>query len=57
MSTQIKIYERDGNLIYSRDFGSLPTTRTLEYVIDDYRVTCLNFTKVSGEQDDESIQV
>ena len=57
MSTQIKIYERDGNLIYSRDFGSLPTTRTLEYVIDDYRVTCLNFTKVNGEEDDESIQV
>jgi hypothetical protein len=57
MSTQIKIYERDGNLVYSRDFGSPPTTRTLEYVIDDYRVTCLNFTKVSGEQDDESIQV
>jgi hypothetical protein len=57
LSTQIKIYERDGNLIYSRDFGSLPTTRTLEYVIDDYRVTCLNFTKVSGEQDDENIQV
>ena len=57
MSTQIKIYERDGNLIYSRDFGSLPTTRTLEYVIDEYRVTCLNFTKVNGEEDDESIQV
>jgi hypothetical protein len=55
MSTQIKIYERDGNLIYSRDFGSLPTTRTLEYVIDDCRVTCLNFKKVNSEQGDESI--
>jgi hypothetical protein len=57
MSTQIKIYERDGNLVYSRDFGSLPTTRTLEYVIDDYRVTCLNFTRVNQDGEDESIQV
>jgi hypothetical protein len=57
LSTQIKIYERDGNLVYSRAFGSEPITRTLEYVIDDYRVTCLNFTKVNGEEDDESIQV
>jgi hypothetical protein len=55
MSTQIKIYERDGNLIYSRAFGSDPITRTLEYVIEDYKVTCLNFTKVNGEEADESI--
>jgi hypothetical protein len=57
MSTQIKIYERDGNLVYSRDFGSPPTTRTLEYVIDDYRVTYLNFTRVNQDGEDESIQV
>lgn len=57
MSTQIKIYERDGNLVYSRVFGSDPVTRTLEYVIDDYRVTCLNFTRVVQGGKDESIQV
>ena len=57
MSTQIKIYERDGNLVYSRAFGSEPITRTLEYVIDDYRVTCLNFTRVNQDGEDESIQV
>jgi hypothetical protein len=55
LSTQIKIYERDGNLVYSREFGSEPITRTLEYVIDDYRVTCLNFENVSGKEDDETI--
>lgn len=57
MSTEIKIYERDGNLVYSRAFGSEPVTRKLEYVIDDYRVTCLNFTKVNQDGKDESIQV
>ena len=55
MSTQIKIYERDGNLIYSREFGSEPITRTLEYVISDHRVTCLDFKKVNDEQKDENI--
>jgi hypothetical protein len=57
MSTEIKIYERDGNLVYSRAFGSDPITRKLEYVIDDYRVTCLNFTRVNQDGEDESIQV
>jgi hypothetical protein len=57
MSTEIKIYERDGNLVYSRAFGSEPVTRKLEYVIDDYKVTCLNFTKVNRDGEDESIQV
>jgi hypothetical protein len=57
MSTEIKIYERDGNLVYSRAFGSDPVTRKLEYVIDDYRVTCLNFTRVNQDGEDESIQV
>jgi hypothetical protein len=49
MSTEIKIYERDGNLVYSRAFGSDPVTRKLEYVIDDYRV--------NQDGEDESIQV
>lgn len=57
MSTEIKIYERDGNLVYSRAFGSEPVTRKLEYVIDDYKVTCLNFTRVNQDGEDESIQV
>ena len=57
MSTEIKIYERDGNLVYSRAFGSDPVTRTLEYVIEDYKVTCLNFTRVNQHGEDESIQV
>ncbi len=57
MSTEIKIYERDGNLVYSRAFGSDPVTRTLEYVIEDYKVTCLNFTRVNQDGEDESIQV
>lgn len=57
MSTEIKIYERDGNLVYSRAFGSEPVTRKLEYVIDDYKVTCLNFTKVVQDGEDESIQI
>lgn len=57
MSTEIKIYERDGNLVYSRAFGSEPVTRKLEYVIDDYKVTCLNFTRVNQDRENESIQV
>lgn len=28
-----KIYERNGNLVYSRDFGSDPLTRELDYII------------------------
>ena len=29
----VKIYERDGNLVYSRYFGSDPTTRQLDHII------------------------
>lgn len=29
----IKIYERHDNLVYSRDFGSDPMTRQLDYII------------------------
>lgn len=29
----VKVYERDGNLVYSRDFGSDPKTRQLEHII------------------------
>lgn len=29
----IKIYERVDNLVYSRDFGSDPMTRKLDYII------------------------
>jgi len=44
--TTIKIYERVDNQVYSRDFGSDPSTRVLEYVINCNQTDWDRFDKI-----------
>lgn len=44
-----KIYERVDDKVYSRDFGSEPSTRVLEYVITTSTSDWTRFAKIVSE--------